>query len=174
MNRLVRYEDRETLERLKRWPQLVGRFSHVRIYSAEHKAWWYGTGQGYTMHAWQSTVLPFDKAFTMTAHCGPEKRIQYVRTDSRISTDREKLDALPVYKSNATLEEKMEKRVTVRNQIAQLQGIDSDKAMVCCPCGTTLVVWMAYRCLYCGVFYCRTCAQLHYGQRLPGIDNEKD
>jgi hypothetical protein len=42
MANLRRYDDRETLERIKRWPGLLIRFRRVRIYSAEHGAFWRG------------------------------------------------------------------------------------------------------------------------------------
>ncbi len=73
-----RYDDRETLERLKRWPKLKGRFPEVRIYSAEHGAFWRGSGQGYTCDSAQSDIWPCDKAFEATRHCCEQKRIQFV------------------------------------------------------------------------------------------------
>lgn len=73
-----RYQDRETLERIKRWPQLKNRFHLVRIYSAEWSAYWRGTGQGYTSCKSASTIMTIDDALERTRHCGPEKRIQYI------------------------------------------------------------------------------------------------
>lgn len=76
-----RYEDRETLERIKRWPQLKKRFPLVRIYSAEWQAYWRGTGQGYTDCKDASDVMSIDDALKKTHHCGPEKRIQYINAE---------------------------------------------------------------------------------------------
>ena len=76
-----RYTLWETLERIKRWPSLIKRFPYVRIYSAEHNAFWRGTGQGYTDDEDASDVLRIEKAFEMTNHCGPEKRIQFIEVD---------------------------------------------------------------------------------------------
>ena len=73
-----RYEDRETLERIKRWPQLSARFPLVRIYSNEHGAFWRGSGQGYTTREIESDVLSCYDAFEQTKHCGKEKHIQFV------------------------------------------------------------------------------------------------
>jgi hypothetical protein len=76
-----RHADRETLERVKRWPQLMTRFKLVRIYSAEHVHFWYRSGQGYTPNPCDSDKLPMKEAFDRTSHCGPEKMIQYVCAD---------------------------------------------------------------------------------------------
>lgn len=73
-----RREDRETLERLKRWPSLFGRCKRVRIYSAEHGYYWRGEGRGYTPCAAESNVVDIHDAFNATKHCGPEKRIQFM------------------------------------------------------------------------------------------------
>ncbi len=68
----------ETLERIKRWPQLLSRFPSVRIYSAEHDAYWRGTGQGYTISPQESHIWPIEKALARTRHCCPMKRIQFI------------------------------------------------------------------------------------------------
>jgi len=77
-----RYEDRETLERIKRWPQLIGRFPRVRIYSAEHDAYWRRYGQGYTVEKGESAVWDCMDAFRKTMHCDPIKGIQFVDATS--------------------------------------------------------------------------------------------
>ena len=76
-----RYGDRETLERVKRWPSLKGRFKLVRIYSAEWGYFWRGDGQGYTSDPKESKVLTMEEALFATWHCGSEKRIQYVNAE---------------------------------------------------------------------------------------------
>ncbi|MND21774.1 hypothetical protein D3C80_121440 [compost metagenome] len=73
-----KHNDRETLERLKRWPQLRSRFPIVRIYSAEWGYFWRGTGQGYTSNPAESQAMSIDEAFRRTCHCDPDKRIQYI------------------------------------------------------------------------------------------------
>jgi len=75
---MKRYSDRETLERIKRWPNLVKRFPRVRIYSAQWGAFWKGSGNGYTGNASESDVLDIGHAVARTNHCGPEKQIQFV------------------------------------------------------------------------------------------------
>jgi hypothetical protein len=73
-----RHTDRETLERVKRWPDMMKRFPFVRIYSAEWDAYWRGSGQGYCEDPSLSNVWKIEEAFERTKHCGPEKRIQFV------------------------------------------------------------------------------------------------
>lgn len=35
---------------------------------------------------------------------------------------------------------------------------------VTCECGTKIELWgMVFRCLYCGVWFCRRCAVKHFG-----------
>ena len=82
---LKRHNDRETLERIKRWPQMANRFPKVQIYSAEHGAFWRGTGQGYTIDPMESAVWGIEGAYARTRHCGPEKRIQFVEANEELS-----------------------------------------------------------------------------------------
>ena len=82
-NYFKRHDDRETLERIKRWPKLHGRFPFVRIYSAEHSAFWRGTGQGYTDNPQDSGVWTIKEAFARTNHCCPMKRIQFIGADQK-------------------------------------------------------------------------------------------
>lgn len=78
MNSFVKYTDRETLERIKRWPSLKNRFPNVRIYSVEHMAYWRGKGNGYTNNESESDIWTCEEAFKRTNHCGPEKQIQFI------------------------------------------------------------------------------------------------
>ena len=77
-NPYKRLADRETLERIERWPNLMKRFNCVRIYSAEWHAFWRNSGQGYTENATDSAIWTIEAAFSRTRGCGPEKRIQFV------------------------------------------------------------------------------------------------
>ena len=83
---LKRYDDRETLERIKRWPHLATRFQKVRIYSGQWKAFWRVSGQGYTENPEESDILDIDVAVAKTRHCGPEKQIQYVAVNTSTSS----------------------------------------------------------------------------------------
>lgn len=74
---LKRHPDFETLERVKRWPSLLNRFTYVCIFSAEHQAFWREGGNGYTLNPGEAWRLPFNVAIEQTRHCGPEKQIQF-------------------------------------------------------------------------------------------------
>lgn len=78
LNKFIKHSDRETLERIKRWPSLLNRFPLVKIYSREHEAFWRGSGNGYTSNPEESDSLTCKEAFEKTCHCGPEKQIQFV------------------------------------------------------------------------------------------------
>ena len=83
-NPFKKQDDRESLERVKRWPSIMNKLLFVRIYSREHKAYWRGTGQGYTIIPNESTILSIRKAFKMTRHCGAEKQIQFIKVVNEI------------------------------------------------------------------------------------------
>ena len=38
------------------------------------------------------------------------------------------------------------------------------KGTVTCGCGQARALTMAFRCLYCGEWFCRNCAEIHFGQ----------
>ncbi|VUD48583.1 hypothetical protein TDB9533_01262 [Thalassocella blandensis] len=49
-------------------------------------------------------------------------------------------------------------------KIQERDKVPSEHLKIRCPC-LKLVRWIdAFRCLYCGIFYCRTCAEKHFGQ----------
>jgi len=73
-----RFENKETLVRIKRWPNLINRFEKVRIFSAEHGYYWRGDGNGYTSNPEESSVKTMAEAYEQTKHCGKEKGIQYI------------------------------------------------------------------------------------------------
>jgi hypothetical protein len=45
---------------------------------------------------------------------------------------------------------------------------------VTCGCGVTMPLRFAYRCLYCGEFYCQTCAEAHFGKTREQYNAERD
>lgn len=73
----MRPKDYETLERVKRWPGLLKRFTHVCVFSVEHQAFWREQGAGYTVNPGDAWILPFAIAFGKTRHCGKEKGIRF-------------------------------------------------------------------------------------------------
>jgi len=40
------------------------------------------------------------------------------------------------------------------------------KGTIVCPCGINRALAVAYRCLYCGVYFCCGCAEKHFGQTI--------
>ena len=52
------------------------------------------------------------------------------------------------------------KRAFVRKQFTEAKG----DCNVTCGCGLRLPLRFAYRCLYCGEFYCQSCAEEHFGK----------
>lgn len=45
---------------------------------------------------------------------------------------------------------------------------------VTCACGTCMPLRFAYKCLYCGQFYCQTCAEEHFGKTREQYNLERD
>lgn len=65
------------------------------------------------------------------------------------------------------------KRVIVFNQ--QKEIIAQGKyEQVTCPCGWKLPSRLAYRCYFCGVFLCPSCAGKHFGERPLMAKLERD
>jgi hypothetical protein len=49
--------------------------------------------------------------------------------------------------------------------VAKIQYCEASfSKMVGCPCGKMVKVENAYRCLYCRVYFCATCAEKHFGK----------
>jgi hypothetical protein len=59
----------------------------------------------------------------------------------------------------------------VAAQWKQAKGPQSD---VTCGCGLKLPLRFAFRCLYCGEWYCQTCAEKHFGKTREQYNAEKD
>lgn len=75
----------ETLERLKRWPQLAEKLRdrYVMIWSGEHRGYWREGGCGYVDSIGikagiaNAETLTIEAALAKTRHCGPEKQIEF-------------------------------------------------------------------------------------------------
>ena len=75
---------------------------------------------------------------------------------------------LPVYESTATPEQLQQKIKFMDWQLKMIKeqvgwGMTADKVTVKCGCHKKVKVLYAHRCLYCGIYYCRECAQEHFG-----------
>lgn len=53
-------------------------------------------------------------------------------------------------------------RVLYKRQYQQLLAAGAMDVRVTCPCGVTIAVAYAYKCLYCGLWFCRACAARHF------------
>jgi hypothetical protein len=42
---------------------------------------------------------------------------------------------------------------------------------VTCTCGKNISLRYAYKCLYCGIFFCKSCAKNHFGDNKDGRTN---
>ncbi|TQV85224.1 hypothetical protein FKG94_03270 [Exilibacterium tricleocarpae] len=44
------------------------------------------------------------------------------------------------------------------------QAMDKNRPFVRCGCQKKLWMQNAYKCLYCGEWYCKECAEIHFGK----------
>ena len=56
------------------------------------------------------------------------------------------------------------------------EAVDTDS--ITCECGRSIPLRFAYRCLYCGCYFCQRCAEEHFGktraQYLKELDEKKN
>lgn len=83
--------------------------------------------------------------------------------------------ALPFYVFKSTPEERKQKLQWMQEQVSLIldqQRIEAPMQHVKIRCGCNkLVGWMfMYRCLYCGIWYCKDCAEKHFGMRVPPME----
>jgi hypothetical protein len=74
---------------------------------------------------------------------------------------------LPVFESKLTPKERMEKRSIVAGQLQAI--IRGDDKIQCAGvgCFKRQPLWRLYKCLYCGMWLCKECAEKHFGYRVP-------
>lgn len=53
------------------------------------------------------------------------------------------------------------------------EGITIRMATMTCGCGTKRAIVKMYHCLYCGEWYCITCAEQHFGKTIKEYKQEK-
>lgn len=54
-----------------------------------------------------------------------------------------------------------ERRVILMHQLQEAR--QANRVQVTCPCGCTIAINYAFRCLSCGLWFCRPCAMRHMG-----------
>lgn len=76
-------DNRETLERVLRWPSLADKWAGraVRIWCGEVRGFWRPRAAGYTADVALAGTWEFDEAVKMTQHCGTEKCIEFHRPE---------------------------------------------------------------------------------------------
>ena len=52
---------------------------------------------------------------------------------------------------------------TIERFAVQLKAVRAGRKLRCAGCTTRIPVWAAYRCLYCGLWFCQACASTHFG-----------
>lgn len=78
---------------------------------------------------------------------------------------------LPVYESNATPEQREQKTKWMYDQIKFIKAQEKDEVPVArmkirCGCHKLVNYLYMYRCLYCGIWYCKECAEEHFGYKV--------
>ena len=55
----------------------------------------------------------------------------------------------------------------------QMKEAMRDGARITCGCGNRLKLYLAFRCLYCGAWFCQTCAEIHFGKTREQYDADR-
>lgn len=93
-----------------------------------------------------------------------------MKNEQGCSSPIEPVVSVPTYKSNATKEQQAGKLKFLSFQLSMIKeqagwGMTADKTTVKCGCHKKVKLIHAYRCLYCQVWYCKTCAEEHFGAK---------
>jgi hypothetical protein len=78
------------------------------------------------------------------------------------------IEALPVTRDDDRGEhnEILDASKVFRTQWREAKG---DGQEITCPCGTRAPVRFLFRCLYCGVWFCQSCAEVHFGKKRSDV-----
>lgn len=84
----------------------------------------------------------------------------------------EQIAELPLYVFPGTETDKDNNRRKVSAQVRELiRQMGGDKHLAikvsCAECGQPFPLLFSYHCLYCEMFFCKHCAQFHFGKRVP-------
>lgn len=66
------------------------------------------------------------------------------------------MSSLSYYKERAASE--VTRGILIRQHTEQQSGV-----ITCAGCDWRRHLTMAFRCLYCGLYYCQACAEIHFG-----------
>jgi len=85
-------------------------------------------------------------------------------------TDKE-IAELPEYVFPGTDADFERNQLKVMEQVREIVGqtgcMTELPRVTCAECDRKLPVTFMYHCLYCEMFFCKRCAQFHFGKRLP-------
>ena len=83
-------------------------------------------------------------------------------------------DDLPVYESEVKTKEQRDMIITIVSEQTKLinDQIKNETPLrfikVRCTCHKLVgLLYGAYKCLYCGIYFCTACAERHFGARKP-------
>ena len=66
----------------------------------------------------------------------------------------------------------LEAKLAQTRELKESRRLPAYDAGVTCPCGLPRTVMNAYRCLYCEIYYCKRCAEIHFGQSVADYKKE--
>lgn len=64
-------------------------------------------------------------------------------------------------------------RAEIKSHLERQYLDAANNGTITCNCGITKAINMAYRCLYCGEWFCFNCAEIHFGQTFEEHVEEK-
>jgi hypothetical protein len=56
-----------------------------------------------------------------------------------------------------------ERRAIMREQLRAVSALVKDETFICAECGRKIRIFYAYRCRWCGFYFCPSCASDHFG-----------
>lgn len=56
----------------------------------------------------------------------------------------------------------------------QWQQAKGEQPSVACECGVSMPLRFFYKCLYCKIYLCESCAEIHFGKTVEDYHNEKE
>ena len=78
---------------------------------------------------------------------------------------------LPLYVFNGTKEDALANRTVLRSQLEQVRKCDKFPCVKvsCARCEKRVSVFMLFKCLYCGLWFCKSCAERHFGEEFQNL-----
>ncbi len=55
------------------------------------------------------------------------------------------------------------RRAFLGNQLRVVMRLVKDETILCAECGKSIRIFYAYRCRWCGFYFCPVCADTHFG-----------